>query len=469
MMDLEEGAAMTDEREIVLNMLLAVERGEAYSHQILRDTLEKYQYLGKQSRSFITRLFEGTLEYQYQLDWIIAYYAVGKKPLKPLIRCVLRLGIYQILYVGQVPSRAAVNEAVRLVKKHGFTPLAGFVNGILRRISREKENLPHPDKESRPQEYLAWRYSMPPWIVDDWTERFGAETAGQMLADTLTARAVTIRTNKRKITPEALAARLTSEGIQAEPGHFFAEAFTLSGLDYLGSLPSFREGLFWVQDESSMLAVAAAGIAPGSRVLDLCAAPGGKSLLAAEYTAGGEVLARDLTPAKAALIEENAARVGCANLAVQCHDALLPDEALFGKMDVVLADLPCSGLGVLARKSDIKYRIQPKDQLELAALQRRILSVAKQYVKPGGCLLYSTCTISQAENEENVAWMQEAWEDFHMEALFPEATLSGVQKSAPDKALAARLAEEGSKGFLQILPGVTPCDGFFLAKFRRSI
>lgn len=454
-----------NEREIVLDMLLQLERGEGYSHQVLRDTLMKYQYLPKQSRSFLTRLYEGTLEYRYQIDWELNHYSkVKTNKMKPVIRTLLRMGVYQILYMDQVPDSAACNEAVKLAGKRGFSTLKGFVNGVLRQIAREKSELPHPVREKEPIRYLSWKYSMPEWIVTEWMGRFDESQAEQMLAAVLEERPVTVRCNAHRIEKEELKKRLTEEGVTVVDGSILPQSLILSEFDHLNGLDSFREGLFQVQDESSMLAVLASDARPGDKALDVCAAPGGKSLYLAELVGEkGEVTARDLTEYKVELIWDNIRRAGCKNLTAECHDALVPDQAWEGQADVVLADLPCSGLGILGRKRDIKYRIQPTDRTELAALQREILSVVRNYVKPGGVLLYSTCTISREENEENVAWMERQWEDFRLEPLFREEQMTEVQ----DRELAEKLIREGQKGYLQLCPGEYPTDGFFIAKLRR--
>ncbi len=461
-------AARINEREIVLDMLLAVEEGRL-SHQVLRDTLTKYQYLPKASRGFLTRLFEGTLEYRYQIDWELNVYCKGKPVAKqkPLIRTLLRMGVYQILYMDQVPDAAACNEAVKLAEKRGFAALKGFVNGVLRRIAREKEALPYPDPIKEKTAYLAWQYSMPEWIAKEWQKRFGEEQAEQMLAAELCERPVTVHANAWKTNTEELKKRLLSEGVQVKAGKLLSQALELSGYDYLNALPSFQEGLFQVQDESSMLAVLAAGLPSGHvQILDVCAAPGGKSLLLAG-TVGerGQVTARDISIQKVELLHEAARRCGCPNLTVECQDALVFDPAWEGRADLVFADLPCSGLGVMARKRDLKYRIRPEDCKELAVLQRQILSVVRNYVKPGGILLYCTCTISQEENEENVAWMEQEWKDFSLEPLFTAEQLAGAVE---EEAVRERLVGEGQKGYLQLCPGVYPTDGFFIAKLRRS-
>lgn len=456
-----------NEREIVLDMLLNMEKQESYSHLVLRDTLQRFQYLPKASRSFITRLLTGTLEYRHQIDWELNHYSKVKvNKMKPVIRELLRMGVYQILYMDQVPDSAACNEAVKLAGKRGFASLKGFVNGILRNVAREKESLPRPEESKDSTQFLSWKYSMPEWLVEEWKGRFGADQTEQMLAAFLAERPVTIRCNENKITPAELADRLHLEGAEVKSGHFLPQAMELSDFDYLNGLESFEEGMFLVQDESSMLAGLAAGAENGLEILDLCAAPGGKSLFLAERVGdSGHVTARDLTEAKVSWIEENARRYGAGNLTAECHDAREFDESWRERADVVIADLPCSGLGVIGRKTDIKYRVQPKDLTELAALQREILTAAREYVKPGGVLLYSTCTISPEENEQNVRWMEQEWQEFHLEPLFTEEQLA----AAPDAEGAKRLLEEGKKGYLQLLPGVYPTDGFFLAKLRKEI
>lgn len=422
----------TDVRALALEVLLEVTERKEYSHLALRGALEKYQYLEKQDRAFLTRLVEGTVERMLELDYIIGCFSrTPVHKMKPVIRGILRMSVYQIKYMDRIPDAAVCNEAVKLAVKKGFSGLRGFVNGVLRSIVRGLGEVEYPG--------LSVKYSTPEWIVRQWTQEYGEELAFGMLEDQYAERPVTVRVNLHRISREALAERLTREGVSVRTVDGLDCALAISGYDYLAALPSFQEGLFQVQDVSSMLAVLAAAPRPGDYCIDVCAAPGGKSLHMADLMNGtGMVEARDLTEYKVQLIEENIARSRMENIRAARQDATVLDEASVEKADVVLADLPCSGLGVLNKKRDLKYRMTPKQQEELVTLQRRILETVQRYVKPGGVLVYSTCTVHREENEGNTAWFLER---------FPFV-----------------LKEQR-----QMLQGRDPWDGFYIAKMERKL
>lgn len=426
---------MTDRRVNIraaaLELLLEITGGKTCSHVALRGALERYQSLGKQDRAFLTRLTEGTVERLLELDYIIDQYSrVPVKKQKPVIRCILRMSVYQLRYMDRIPASAVCNEAVKLAGKKGFGNLSGFVNGVLRNIAREKNSFTYPD--------LSVRYSTPEWIVRQWTEEYGEETAVRMLEDQYEEKPLTIRAELGKISREELAQQLTAEGVQVQKIKDTDCALAISGYDHLRALTSFRAGLFQVQDVSSMKAALMAAPGQGDYCIDVCAAPGGKSLHLADLLQGtGMVEARDLTGEKVDLIRENMQRAGVRNMKAVRMDATVPDPSSFSKADIVLADLPCSGLGVLRKKRDLKYRMTPEQQKELVGLQRQILGVVWQYVKPGGTLIYSTCTVHKEENEGNTRWFL---------AHFPFVLKEQVQ----------------------MLPGVDPWDGFYIAKMERT-
>lgn len=417
-------------RELALGVLLEVTKEGAYSHAALRSALEKYQYLEKQERAFITRLSEGTIQRMIELDYIINQFSkVSVNKMKPAIRNILRMAVYQMKYMDSVPDSAACNEAVKLAGRKGFSSLKGFVNGVLRNISRNLPSVEYPKEEENLTKALSVRYSMPEWIVEEWLLHYGEGQTKKMLAAFLQEAPLTIRTNLLKTTPEELKDRLKAEGVIAVPVDTekypgLSYAFAISGVDYLNALPSFQEGMFYVQDIGSMLAAELADPKEKQYVIDVCAAPGGKSIHLAEKMQGtGMVEARDLTECKVAMIEENIARHRVENVRAVCRDALKFDSDSIEKADVLIADLPCSGLGVLRKKTDVKYKLSPKQQQELIALQRQILDTVWQYVKKGGTLIYSTCTIHPGENEENVRWFLESHPEFklqEMRQLFPE-------------------------------------------------
>lgn len=442
-------------REVALDTLMDMEKNHKLSHVAMGETLLRYQFVPKQDRAFFTSLCEGVMERRIYLDYVLDQFSRTKmKKCKPLIRNLLRLTAYQILFM-HVPDAAACNEAVRLAKKRGFRNLSGFVNGVLRALIRSKESISLPDQKKEPLSYLSVRYSMPEWLVDLLDRQYGRTKTEKMLEAFLQVRPMTIRACLAKTTPEALRQSLETAGVMVNEGEYFPFAFQISGFNYLQKIPAFREGLFVVQDESSMFPVYLADIQEGDHVLDVCAAPGGKSFHAADYVGKkGKVIARDLTEYKTDLLQENKDRMQYEQVTIAQWDAREMDERLRESMDVVLADLPCSGLGIMGRKNDIKYHISQKQMDELVILQREILSVVWQYVRPGGKLIFSTCTLNQKENEENVRWIEE---NTPLRAVSIESRL-------PER-LRGRTGEEG---FLQLIPGVDDCDGFFAAKFIRQ-
>ena len=421
---------MIHTRELILDILLETIEEGRYCHLVLHSVLSKHQYLEKRERAFITRVSEGTLERMIELDYIIDLYSsVKTEKMKPLIRNLLRMSVYQIKYMDSVPASAACNEAVKLAKKRGFSSLAGFVNGVLRKIAKTITEIPMPDKNRFPLRYASVRYSMPEWLIKQWNDDYGSERMRRLLSVFETESGVTVRPNLAKITTEELLKRLSDEQVKAE--RVFIEdckeltyCIKITGVDYFNALDSFREGLFYVQDIGSMFAVELAAPKAGDYAIDVCAAPGGKALLLAEkLNQTGTVEARDLTDYKTGLIEENRDRYGLANLHIRRQDARILTEESIESADIVMADLPCSGLGVMRKKPDIRYHMTPEKEAELAGLQREILDTVCVYVKKGGALIYSTCTMNRMENEENVEWFLSAHSDFEliqMRQIFPE-------------------------------------------------
>lgn len=416
------------ERELALAILLEVEKGEK-SHLVLRSVLEKYQYLDKQERAFLTRLTEGTIERTLELDYIINQYSKTKvQKMKPVIRNILRMAVYQITYMDNVPDSAACNEAVKLAGKKGFGTLKGFVNGVLRSIVRSKEQILYPEEACK-EKYLSVKYSMPEWIVTMWLKDYGREKTEEILKSFYLSRPTTIRVNENQISKEELIKKLKNEHVNVEEHPFLNSALLISDYDYLGALNSFCEGDFQIQDAASIQVAESADIKPGDYIIDVCAAPGGKALHAAQLLNGtGHVEARDLTEYKVGLIQENIWRMGFDNVEAVQQDATLFDEASEEKADVVIADLPCSGLGVLSKKTDLKYKMTPETEKEVAQLQKEILDVVCRYVKPEGVMIYSTCTICKAENEENTRWFLEKHPEFELEwekQIFPARETDG--------------------------------------------
>jgi len=442
-------------RELVLGVLLEVTRDGEYSHISLRNVLTKYQYLDKRDRAFITRVVEGTLEHMIEIDYIINQFSKVKvNKMKPVIRCILRSSVYQLKYMDSVPNSAACNEAVKLATKKGFASLKGFVNGVLRNIERNLENITYPD-EAKLLEYLSVKYSMPEWILQKWLAQYDRETVETMLADFQKEKPTTIRVNRNVMAKEKLIESLKKQDVHVENHPYLSDALWITSYDYLADLDSFQKGAFHVQDISSMLVAHLANPKEGDYVIDVCAAPGGKSLHMAELLQGtGHVEARDLTDYKVNLIWDNIQRSGMKNIEAVRWDATVLDEESVEKADVVIADLPCSGLGVLGKKTDLKYKMTEQIQKDLVTLQRDILSKVKSYVKPGGTLIYSTCTIHEAENMGNVEWFLTENIEFELVSV-KENLCEELSRSVADR------------GCLQLLPGVHKSDGFFIAKFKK--
>ena len=425
-------------REIVLDTLLEMERNKVYSHQLIKSVLDKYEYLGIQDKRFMKRLLEGTIERKIELDYVINQFSsVPIHKMKPLIRCLMRMSVYQLLYMDSIPDSAVCNEAVKLANKRKFVNLKGFVNGVLRKIATNKEIIIWPDKKKSPSYYLSILYSMPEWIVIQWLEDYGYETTETVIKALLEIHPISIRFADD--ISEAVRKEYISiwEGLQVKvrQSPYLDYAYLLEGVDGITNLPGYTEGVFIVQDVSSMLAIEAAHIKPEDSVLDICAAPGGKSLLAAQYAK--HVISRDVSEYKTQYIQENAKRMRMSEkVEVEVWDATQKDQTKINTVDILIMDVPCSGLGVIGKKRDIKYNVTKEGFESLLLLQKEIVSNSWEYLKQDGILLYSTCTIHKKENEEMCEWIRE---------MFPFELIE--QK--------------------QILPGIMEADGFSYAIFRR--
>lgn len=457
------------ERQVALQILLEYDRSRGYSNILIRKALDAHPELSTEQRSFIKRLTEGTIERRIWLDGIIRRSLRNPDArLRPAVRCILRLSVYEIYCMDSVTDYAAVNEAVKLLKAQGLTELTGFVNAVLRNICRhrEEEGKPHQTVIRKggtvivtrgTQRPLSGVWSMPQEIVQLWTDDYGEDVARHLLESMQQIRPVCIRMDPRVSGPEQerILQAMKAQGVEVESGRWLPYAFCLRHTGKITDLPGFREGFWTVQDESSMMVCEAAGLRAMKGkgvVLDLCAAPGGKSLHAAGLLPEGKVWSFDLTRARTDRIRENAARMHLSNLTIEEHDAEEYNPSLENLADVVLCDLPCSGLGVMARKKDIRYGFSREKIRSLCALQRRILKNAVHYVKPGGVLLYSTCTIDLAENDQMAKFIE------GLEGMKPDPLSPFLPEGLP-----------GIRGnCLQLLPYVHDTDGFFLARFVRK-
>lgn len=403
-------------REMVVEMLLEVVRMGTHSHILLKQVTDKYNYINEADKAWIKRVFEGTLEREITLDYVLNKYSnTPVNKMKPYIRCLMRMSVYQLLYMDRVPDSAAINEAVKLAKKHKFVNLSGFVNGVLRKVAANKDTCIDTTD-------ISVVYSTPKFVVDSLIADYGNAKTVEILKGFLDERHlfVRIREDLSDDDRQAVIDEWDENNISHEVNDVISYAYELKNTDDLGRLECFKKGFYTVQDVASMLVCERAGIRPGDNVIDVCAAPGGKSLHA--VSKGAIVDSRDVSDRKVALIEENIDRLNAKNITAKVWDATVPDHESFEKADIVIADVPCSGLGVMGKKPDIKRNVTAEGFESIVVLQQNIVDAVIDYVKPGGTLMYSTCTLRKAENEEQVERIVNMHPDFQvesMETLFP--------------------------------------------------
>ena len=451
-----------NEREIVLDMFLSLKDGKP-GHIVLKDTLDNYLYLDKASRGFITRLYEGSIEKMIYLDFVInSFSKTPVKKLKPIIKILMEIAVYQIFFMDRVPVSAAINEAVKLAKKRGLAGLSGFVNGVLRNIARNKENITLPDKDKEHIRYLEVKYSMPKEVIEHFMEEYGNAQTEEILEAFEKKQPIVARVNGTRLTREELVKKLTEEDVKVSTDTVFPESLKILELDSLNFLESFENGDFVIQDESSQFIGKIAELPLNAKVLDLCAAPGGKALLMAEKPEAERITACDISEKKTGLIEENINRLGIKKVITMVNDATVFNKKFEEDFDLVICDLPCSGLGVIGRKRDIKYNITKNKIKELAGLQRNILENAKKYVKKGGYLIFSTCTMSKLENEENLKFISE------FTGFSPVDFSDKIKDSVVRYKAGSRLVSEAKKGYIRLIPGELGTDGFFISEFKRE-
>ncbi|WP_245625190.1 16S rRNA (cytosine(967)-C(5))-methyltransferase RsmB [Paenibacillus stellifer] len=443
-------------RETALDVLLRVEQEGAYSNLQLNSSLQKAG-LSREDAGLATELVYGTLSRLNTLDFMLdQFVSKGVAKLQPWVRCLLRMSLYQIVYLDRIPSHAAVNEAVNLAKKRGHQGISGMVNGVLRSALRTGE-LPALPSGLDEAERISLEHSHPLWLVKEWIGRFGAETAEAICRADNEPPAVSVRVNTTMTARDKLLLEMREQGLDAFPSQLSPFGIVVRGGGNLALSDWYRDGVLSIQDESSMLVAEALSPEPGMKVLDCCSAPGGKTSHIAELMEDqGSIVACDLYPHKAELVAQQAERLGLGSIETIAIDALeLPQRYPAMSFDRILLDAPCTGLGVIRRKPDLKWSKTPGDRIEISRLQRRLLNGAAELLKPGGILVYSTCTIGSAENEENV-------KDFL--SSHPEFV-----SSDQDSPLAERLGSllSADQPGMQILPQQFGSDGFYIAVLRR--
>lgn len=440
-----------DAREAALLTLNACERQGGWSDGALKKQLAQAG-LDSRDAALATQLCFGVLQNRMLLDFYLSKFSnIPLKRMEGKVVQALRLGAYQLLFMTKIPASAAVDRSVSMTRKHCKNPrAAGMVNGILRSFARTLDDLPTiPQKDGA--EYLSTLYSHPKWLVEELISTLGQEEAARALKANNGQPPITAMVNTVRATAAEVSASLAAQGAEATPHPWLEGCLLLSKTGSVEGLEAFQQGLFYIQDPASRLAVMASGAAPGQRVLDVCAAPGGKSFAAAIAMGDeGEIISCDLHPHKRTLIQKGAQRLGLKSITAMTADGRQRRGEWEGAFDLVLVDAPCSGLGVIRKKPDIRYKA-PAPLEQLPQVQRAILDNAGAYVRPGGVLLYSTCTILRRENEAVIEGFLRDHPDFTAEGFVlpgPAGVVTG--------------------GMITLWPSLHQTDGFFICKLRRG-
>ena len=436
-------------RQAAAAALIQINYEGGYSNLVLNEMLRKNEF-SQEDRAFASRLVYGTLERKLTLDRIIANYS--KKPvqkLTPAVAEILRMSLYQLLYLDSVPDSAAVDEAVKLTRKMKASSASGFVNAVLRNFLRDGKQIP----QDKGDKGLQTQYSCPAWIIKELTQNYGREAAESMLKHSLGRPPLYARVNSCKISAEALIERLQKEGVTARKDSVLENCLSLEGTSSIEEIPSFREGLFHIQDKSSQMCALTVDAQKGERVLDCCSAPGSKSFTVAEQMNNeGEIISCDIFEEKIKKIQQGANRLGLSIIHPQMNDGAVYNEK-FGQFDKVLCDVPCSGLGIISRKPEIKYKDRSEMQ-SLPQIQEKILSTASRYVKIGGKLIYSTCTLLHEENSDVVEKFLAEHPEFEPCPL-------------PPKVRQAAGLTDKTVWKVTLLPQMADTDGFFISCIKK--
>lgn len=439
-------------RELALQILYQVNEEGAYANLALDKALFPCTWLDPRDRGFITEIVYGSVKNRGKLDYVLNQFASTKvNKMDKWTRNLLRMSLYQILFLDKVPDSASVNEAVKLAKHYGHVDK--FVNAVLRNILRGMDKIQWPDKAENPVEYLMVQYSFPQWMVERFIRQYGLEDAERLCEWYNQPAAMWIRTNTLKTTRTELKQILEKEGLAVTESRHTPEGLKIENAVNLHKLKAFQHGLFTVQDESSMLVALAAEPMPGQRVLDVCSAPGGKSTHMAQLMKNkGTIYACDIHKHRLDLIAENCKRLGITNVELVQQDGTKLTKRWQEPFDVVLCDVPCSGLGVLGRRADARWAKESEDISGLCKIQKKILEEAAQLVVPGGTLIYSTCTIAPEENQEMVEAFIKEHPEYELDETLTDCWLD---------------IDKDDTGYVQFLPFVDDMDGFFIARMMR--
>jgi 16S rRNA (cytosine967-C5)-methyltransferase len=436
-------------RGLSIKILNRVERTDAYLDKLINHEL-RYGDLTDQDKGLLNELVTGVVRWQLKLDWVLNGFYRGNFPKADInVKNAMRIALYQLMFLDRIPQHAAVNEAVEFVKRLRGDRYAGVVNGVLRNIIRHLHEIRYPDRNEALVHHLSVIYSHPTWIVKRWLERYGEEQTEKLLVANNEKPSITIRINKIKIQPAEFISVLDKEGLEYTPSPYLDYYVQLRGASGMAQLDLFRKGYFSIQDESAGLVGKLLDPQPHERVIDLCSAPGGKSMHLAELMNNtGEVISVEKYPSRAELVRNAAERLGLTNIEIVAEDADRFDTAI---ADRVLVDVPCTGLGVLRKKPDIKLKRDVSDIPKLTELQYHLLEKAASLTKPGGILVYSTCTIEPDENEAIVQRFLENNKNFTLDDPSSFVTKSFV---TPRKTV-------------ETLPHIHNMDGSFAARLKR--
>lgn len=428
---------MISERKIAHDILTKISREKSYSNIELDKHLKG---LDSRSRGFITNLVYGTISNRIRIDYIIsAYSSVPINKISPDVLEILRMGIYQILYTDKIPLYAIVNESVELCR---LKSVKGFINGMLRNIARNSKPVNYPKDFAQ---FLSVFYSCPKWICDMWIKTYGKKAAEDLIKSTNDAPKLCARVNTLKISVEDFCKKYDAVKDEfTDCGVIFENSVSISDDE------GHKNGLFYIQDTASQLPCEVLSPNENDVVFDMCAAPGGKTTYLAQMMKNkGSIYAFDIHPHKIKLIENTATRLGVTNVSVQVKDSSVLDESLIGKADKILLDAPCSGLGIIRRKPEIKFDKTPEDITAIVSLQETMLETASKYLKCGGRLVYSTCTINEEENQNQIKNFLQSHKNFSLQSIYTNNVKS-------------------DSGLIQLLPSVHGCDGFFVANLVKT-
>jgi 16S rRNA (cytosine967-C5)-methyltransferase len=444
-------------RAICLDILDRIEGADVHPDRLLTDSFKRYRYLTSLDRAFLTELTYGVIRWRGRLDWVVQQFSkIPFEKIEPGTLNILRLGLYQILFLSRTPSSAAVNESVELAKRIRGKGGAGFVNAVLRSSIRQKDEIRYPDIAEDPALHISVVHSHPLWLVQRWVKEMGVEEALNICAFNNQIPSLTLRVNTLKTNRQNLVEKLKEEELKPLPTTYSKEGIVLQDPPPTSELPFLKEGLYIIQDEASQLVTSILDPKPGERILDACAAPGGKTThMAQRMKNQGEIYALDLSKGKLDLIEEMCQRLGVGIVKTTKGDAAKPLPILQGlKFDRILADVPCSGFGTLRRNPDLKWKRGEKDIMRLSELQSSILRDLSVYVKEGGILVYSTCTVFHEEDEDVVEKFLGGHPEFQIDRI--------------DKVLPEKWRPLVQNGYFKTFPPPDEMDGFFVARLRKE-